>query len=36
MTTVQQTLAQWTAEVRRIARLRDEGLPSENLLRVFL
>jgi hypothetical protein len=36
VTTVQQTLAQWTAEVRRIARLRDEGLPSENLLRVFL
>ena len=36
MTIVQQTLAQWTAEVRRIARLRDEGLPSENLLRVFL
>ena len=36
MTIAQPSLKQWTAEARRIAKFREEGLPSENLLRVFL
>ena len=36
MTSAQPSLKQWAAESRRIAKFREEGLPSENLLRVFL
>jgi hypothetical protein len=36
MTIGQPTLNQWLAEARRNAKFREDGLPSENLLRVFL
>jgi len=35
MSPVPASIKQWLSEQRRLARLREDGLPSENLLRVF-